>query len=77
MPIKIILFGKLADIVQKNELSVENIPTIPDLKKHLHTQYPDFEGINYLVSVNKNIEPNDQNLSDNDVVALLPPFSGG
>ena len=77
MSIKIILFGKLADIAKQNELILENIPNIETLKQHLHLLFPPFAEIGYLVSVNKKIEPQNTNLSDKDVVALMPPFSGG
>ncbi|WPO81552.1 MoaD/ThiS family protein [Chryseobacterium sp. JJR-5R] len=75
MEIKIIAFGRIAEITGK-----EFIITAPDtdtLKQQLATQFPQLSGMKYAVAVNKKMTDGNTQLNTNDTVALMPPYSGG
>ena len=73
---QILLFGQLADIVG-GSISLDGINDTDGLKKILHKTYPALVDLKYVIAVDKKIITSNQPLSENNVVALLPPFSGG
>jgi molybdopterin synthase sulfur carrier subunit len=76
MPVNIIIFGRLTDIAGSS-LAVENIADTNSLIKKLHTLYPALADSKYAIAVNKKVVNENTTLSENSIVALLPPFSGG
>ena len=76
MSIKIILFGKLADIAG-NSVSVKNVSDTDSLINALHKECPGLSGTKYLIAVDKQVIKENTIIDDNSTVALLPPFSGG
>jgi len=80
MKITILLFGILKDIIGTNtlELNVDAKITIANLKESLikeHDKLNDFS--NFSVAVNEEYVETSHILKANDVVALIPPVSGG
>ena len=76
MKVKIILFGKLAEIAG-NYVSVDDAPDTDSLVNALHKNYPAFGNTKYVIAVDKQIINENTALTKNSKVALLPPFSGG
>jgi sulfur-carrier protein len=76
MNLKIIMFGRLADIAG-NSISVKDVTDTDGLVDLLHRHYPELAAIKYVVAVDKQIVKQNTVLSKNSTVALLPPFSGG
>jgi len=76
MSVKIILFGKLADIAG-GPVSVDNVADTDSLINALHKDYPEFAKTKYVVAVDKQIVKGNTVLNKKSTVALLPPFSGG
>jgi len=76
MSIKIILFGKLADIAG-NSVSVDNVADTDSLINSLHKKYPALTNTKYVIAVDKQIIKENTVINNNSTVALLPPFSGG
>ena len=76
MSLKIILFGKLADITG-NSLTVNNVADTDSLVNELRKNYPALAGMKYIIAVDKQVIIENTILNNNSVVALLPPFSGG
>lgn len=76
MSLKIILFGHLADIAG-NIISVENASDTDSLVKALHNKYPALADKKYVIAVDKQVVNENTVLKNDNVVALLPPFSGG
>ena len=76
MSIKIILFGKLADIAD-NSVSVTNVADTDRLVDALHKDYPALANTKYVIAVDKQVIKENTVLNNNSTVALLPPFSGG
>jgi len=76
MSVKIILFGKLAEIAG-GAVSVENVADTDSLINTLHKDYPEFAQTKYLIAVDKQVIKENTVLNKKSTVALLPPFSGG
>ena len=76
MSVKIILFGKLADIAG-GSVSVDNVADTDSLVNKLHKNYPEFTKTKYVIAVDKQVIKENTVLNKNSTVALLPPFSGG
>ncbi len=80
MIIKILFFGIARDISKKNSIEIEAKESlnIEDLKKLLKNNYPNFDVINdFSLAVNEAYTDNDYMLRNNDIVAIIPPVSGG
>lgn len=76
MSVKIILFGKLADIAG-NSVSVDDVPDTDRLVDSLNKRYPELATTKYVIAVDKQVVTENTVLSKKSMVALLPPFSGG
>jgi sulfur-carrier protein len=74
---QVLFFGSLAEITGKTEFNPMGIETTSRLKEVLIGQYPELESHSFLIAVNKKVQHENTALFENDVVALLPPFSGG
>ena len=80
MTIKILLFGITSDLLETSSLNfeVENNCLVESLKNELLIKYPQLKNINsYAIAVNENYANDDLILKGNDVVAIIPPVSGG
>ena len=80
MKIKLLLFGITRDLLNVNELSFEVLENINvgDLKKELLSKYPQVENISsYAIAVNESYANDDVKLREKDVIAIIPPVSGG
>ncbi|HMK19012.1 MAG TPA: MoaD/ThiS family protein [Chitinophagaceae bacterium] len=76
MSVKIILFGKLAEIAG-GTVSVDNVADTDSLINALEKDYPEFTKAKYVVAVDKQVIKENTALNKKNTVALLPPFSGG
>jgi molybdopterin synthase sulfur carrier subunit len=80
MKVKVLYFSQVKDKVGKNEEEVEfEGKTLKDLIDVLAKKYPDIEEIlkRSMFAVNESYETMDYNLQDNDIIAIIPPVSGG
>ncbi len=77
MKIKVLLFGILAEKAAEDELLLENISSLKDLKEYLFGRYPSFADYKFRISVNQTLIEGNKKLKEGDEVALLPPFAGG
>lgn len=76
MKINIIIFGQLRDVLGE-KLELDYAGDTAGLKAVLHEKYPAMREANYMVAVNKIIITENIRLSENCIVAILSPFSGG
>jgi molybdopterin synthase sulfur carrier subunit len=76
MTVKIILFGKLAEIA-RGAVSVDDVADTDGLINALHKDYPEFVKTKYVIAVDKQVIKENTVLNNKSTVALLPPFSGG
>ena len=76
MSVKVIMFGRLADIAG-NAVSINDVGDTDSLVNSLHKKYPALADAKYLIAVNKKVIKENTVLNNDSIVALLPPFSGG
>jgi len=80
--IRILFFGKLADLVTEPEFQqqIESGTLVSDVYEKLAQQYP-LEPLaqqpNIKVAINQQLSGWDQSLSPGDELAFLPPVTGG
>jgi molybdopterin synthase sulfur carrier subunit len=80
MVLEVLFFGISSDLVgEKNiSFSLSQNSSVLYFKEQLQRQYPKLSQINsYAIAVNKNYATNETLLKENDVVAIIPPVSGG
>jgi sulfur-carrier protein len=77
MAIRIMIFGRLTDIINSNELTLAGIDDTNSLVSELNKLYPSLAGNRYVMAVNKQTITTNTVLKEDSIVALLPPFSGG
>jgi len=80
MNIQLLFFGITTDLVGASslEFTVPENCTVVDLKDQLQHHYLELENINsYAIAVNESYATDDTILRANDVVAIIPPVSGG
>ena len=80
MNITVLLFGISSDLVGSSSLEFE-LPehaSVGDFKQTFLKKYRNLTQLNsYAIAVNENYSDDDTRLKDNDVVAVIPPVSGG
>ena len=76
---RILIFGKLGDIVHSSDLilEIENPIGIDSFKTLLFEIHPALMQEKFAISVNQKLSTDDTMIHNNDEIALLPPFSGG
>ena len=80
MKLEILFFGITADILgASNSLEiVADGSSVFEFKDILLEKYPKLKNINsYAIAVNESYAADEQILFENDVVAVIPPVSGG
>jgi len=79
MKIKLLLFGVLTDIFCDNNIEL-NMPinaNVGDLKEYITTNYPSTKHLNFVVAIDEVYAKNDEVINEDQVIALIPPVSGG
>ena len=80
MKIKILFFGIIKDLINQNSLDfeLEKQTTILDFKILIINNYPKLASFNsFSVAVNEEYKGDSYILQDKDIIALIPPVSGG
>lgn len=80
MEIKILFFGITTDLVGTSNLDfmLSDATTVLDFKNLLKKKYPRLENLDaYTIAVNEVYAEDDLILKESDVVAIIPPVSGG
>lgn len=80
MNITILLFGIVTDLVGASKIVIhtEASATIKSLKKQLILTYPSLKNINtFAIAVNENYADDDTLIKEGDIIAIIPPVSGG
>ena len=80
MKIQLLFFGITTDLVGKSSMTyevTENV-SIKELKTTLIAEFSSLKNINdFAIAVNETYAEDAQLLQKNDVVAIIPPVSGG
>ena len=77
MEIIILGFGQITDIIGKSELKLNGVSSTEELNKKLAEIFPLLASMEYAIAINHKLIHTNTKLNNKDVVALLPPFSGG
>tara|TARA_B100000795_G_C22802749_1_gene442833 strand:+ start:3753 stop:3995 length:243 start_codon:yes stop_codon:yes gene_type:complete len=80
MKIKILFFGITTDLVGASnlDLMLSDASTVLDFKSLLKKNFPQLENLDsYAIAVNESYATDDLTLQKNDIVAVIPPVSGG
>lgn len=77
MPVNVIVFGQLIDILGNGVVTFEDVADTHELIQKLNAQYPALVNAPYIIAVDKQIVNDNTVLTGNNTVALLPPFAGG
>lgn len=78
--IRLLFFGITQDLAGNHsiEMTIEKPITVADLKAVLFMRYPNLlKFSNFAVAVNEQYAEDHHLINDNDVVAIIPPVSGG
>lgn len=76
---KVLAFGITRQLLGGKEATIEvNGDTVAALRQALQERFPELDGLKSLyIAVNNSYSEEDQVLSDDDEIALIPPVSGG
>lgn len=77
MKIQLLLFGQLIDVAGISVLEISDVRNTDELTLKLGERFLKMSEVKYAIAVNKVVIQENTPLNDKDVVALLPPFSGG
>tara|TARA_B100000508_G_C11406054_1_gene250813 strand:- start:328 stop:570 length:243 start_codon:yes stop_codon:yes gene_type:complete len=80
MKIQLLFFGITTDLVGLNSASFnfEENTTVKNLKEELTLKYPNLKNIHeFAIAVNETYAEDNLILKESDVVAIIPPVSGG
>ena len=79
MNVNLKYFGAIAEAVKKDSetLTLGEKSSVNDFSEFIESIYPQLQGFIFKIAVNQNITEENIELSENDEIALLPPFAGG
>ncbi len=80
MQIQVLLFGIIADLIGEKSIgfSISNGDTVSNFKEKLSTEFPQLKSYNnYVVAINETYATDETVVLENDIIALIPPVSGG
>jgi len=75
--VNIMLFGQLAQLAGKDTVVLSGIKDTVQLRQEIDELFPSLRNIDYAIAVEKKIKHENTVVKDGNLVALLPPFSGG
>jgi sulfur-carrier protein len=73
---KVLLFGSIAELAKADELSISAASTRA-MKQELEARIRGLAKLSYAIAVDRRIVREDEPLTGNEEIALLPPFAGG
>jgi len=77
MKVEVLLFGVLAEKVGKDMIHVKDAVDLDSLRSSVFDTYPALRDYSFQISINRKLAKGNENLSEGDEIALLPPFAGG
>ncbi len=81
MKVKVLYFSSIKDRLKKNseDIDIPENTSVEEFLSLLKKKYPEIADIldNVMVAVNEEYVDKEHLLKENDIVALIPPVSGG
>jgi len=71
------VYGRITEVLNNMQLDASDFPDTDELKRRLLTLFPSLADVRFTIAVNNRIITEKTTLHTEDVIALLPPFSGG
>jgi sulfur-carrier protein len=76
--IKLLFFAELEEIVGARELTIDSAEmTVSEVKRYLKEQFPTLPIDRAMMAVNEEYVKETDVVKANDIVAFIPPVSGG
>lgn len=70
-------FASIKDILDKKEERVSFLGSAIDFKHFIRLRYPELNDQVFLIAVNGEYVPDEEQIQSSDTVALIPPVCGG
>lgn len=80
MKIAVLFFGITSDLMNTSQLeyNFDEGLSVNDFKNQLQSDYPQLKNLNsYAVALNESYTTGEELIQPNDVLAVIPPVSGG
>lgn len=80
MTVQLLFFGIAVDFVGQNAMAfkITEKATVQDLKEQLMREFPSLNKMHqFAIAVNESYAIDSMHLNESDVVAIIPPVSGG
>ena len=80
MVVKVIAFGVIKEMLNESAVAVtlSDNATMSNLKTLMESQYPRLKDLSsFMIAINNEYAKPDDELHENDEIALIPPVSGG
>lgn len=80
MEIELLFFGSIEDVIGKRSdiISINNVSTIKELRVFLKDNYPKLKSqTQFSIAVNMEYATDVELINNGDIIALIPPVSGG
>lgn len=80
MKIQVLLFGIIADLIGETsiDLNLKDAASIKDFKEEIILQFPQLKNYTtYAVALNETYAQDDAVIKKEDIIAIIPPVSGG
>ncbi|NVK52902.1 MAG: MoaD/ThiS family protein [Flavobacteriaceae bacterium] len=80
MNVQLLFFGITADLINTSSVTIEleNSLLVKDFKELLLAKFPQLKNMqSYAIAINEVYATNQDIVKENDVVAIIPPVSGG
>ena len=77
MEVNILSFGSLTEVLPSGKVMEDFLADTDALKECLIAKYPLLANRKFMLAVNKKMIQSNTTLYNGDVVAVVPPFSGG
>lgn len=78
MKLTINYFGMIVETVGSSKADFElHGKNVSDLKNELEYTFPELLGMSYQIAVNQKLVSSETMITEQDEIAVLPPFAGG
>jgi len=74
---KVLVFGQLKEFTGSDWINVPSMKSTGELNVYLNKTYPGIADVKYIVAVDKEVVQSDTELTEENIIALLPPYAGG
>lgn len=76
---KVLYFAHLKEIlnIKEEQITLSKDLSVLEFKQYLNEQHPDLKDETYQIAVNEEFVQDTSVVSNEDIVALIPPVSGG